>query len=494
MKLIDSPYSLSLTHERRRARRRKVDAVVYVNIGRDNGGVLLDLSEDGMCISVANPLAVSSEVQFDLGLEEARPIEGTAQVSWLSESGRSAGIRFLSLPNESRMRIRQWLAGTPALTKKSEATVPSGNTGTATQEPAAALREEASGQRETGTAAIASRNSEYQGNGATLHSPLFFLPKRPAADELSEEFSSQPQPYTWRAEKTGPENEGETVQAFRAAIVAKPERDEQDRPEERRFKKAVIVCTVCLLLLATGVAALVAYPKRFAELRQFTASLKAPWATVPAAPVKPRSPERRMRRGVKKEPMFVASGPQRGSHPVRDSAIFDSSSDGGSQFAAGADSPSQRRWLARASGPSLTPKDETTDNPSATPASDFITDGDGAASSTPITGADSQSTTKVGSLRVDGGLVEEGSVNPTFAPLNLDGQTLDSKPVVVEAVIGTDGAVKEVRLVSSPASSLAQTVVAAVRQWRYRPFYRNGRPIEFVTRITVDFERSAPKQ
>ena len=67
------------------------------------------------------------------------------------------------------------------------------------------------------------------------------------------------------------------------------------------------------------------------------------------------------------------------------------------------------------------------------------------------------------------------------------------KPVVVEAVIGKDGGVKNVRLVSSPVSQLAQAVLEAVRQWHYRPFYRNGQPVQFTTRITFDFSRSQRK-
>ena len=98
-----------------------------------------------------------------------------------------------------------------------------------------------------------------------------------------------------------------------------------------------------------------------------------------------------------------------------------------------------------------------------------------------------QPSQETGRLRVDGGFLDEGPVSPTFAPLNLDGQTLSSKPIVVEAVIGIDGGVKNARLVNTPASKLSEAVVSAVKRWHYRPFYRDGQPIEFVTRITFNF-------
>jgi TonB family protein len=91
----------------------------------------------------------------------------------------------------------------------------------------------------------------------------------------------------------------------------------------------------------------------------------------------------------------------------------------------------------------------------------------------------------MGVLRNDGALVEEGS--PVAKPLNPDNRTSSPEPIVVEAVVGKDGGVKNVRLISPPGSKLAGAVVDAVKRWRYRPLYENGQPVEFTTRITFDF-------
>ncbi|HVB34890.1 MAG TPA: energy transducer TonB [Patescibacteria group bacterium] len=96
-----------------------------------------------------------------------------------------------------------------------------------------------------------------------------------------------------------------------------------------------------------------------------------------------------------------------------------------------------------------------------------------------------------GALRSDGALVEEGT--PISMPLHLASQTSVPEPIVVDAVIGMDGRVRDVRLISSPASQLARAVVEAVSQWRYRPFYENGAPAEFTTRITFDFSGNSRK-
>ncbi len=58
--------------------------------------------------------------------------------------------------------------------------------------------------------------------------------------------------------------------------------------------------------------------------------------------------------------------------------------------------------------------------------------------------------------------------------------------VVLQAVIGKDGNVREVRLVSGPPI-LASAVMEAVRKWHYEPYYRNGEPVAVETQIIVDF-------
>lgn len=58
--------------------------------------------------------------------------------------------------------------------------------------------------------------------------------------------------------------------------------------------------------------------------------------------------------------------------------------------------------------------------------------------------------------------------------------------VRLEAVIGTDGTVRTLNLLSGNPI-LARAAVDAVRQWRYRPTLLNGAPVEVQTYITVNF-------
>jgi TonB family protein len=58
--------------------------------------------------------------------------------------------------------------------------------------------------------------------------------------------------------------------------------------------------------------------------------------------------------------------------------------------------------------------------------------------------------------------------------------------VHLEALVGKDGSVQVLRLISGD-SQLAEAAADAVRQWRFRPYKSNGRAEEFNTRLTVSF-------
>jgi TonB family protein len=60
-------------------------------------------------------------------------------------------------------------------------------------------------------------------------------------------------------------------------------------------------------------------------------------------------------------------------------------------------------------------------------------------------------------------------------------------PVSVEAVIGIDGRVRDVTVVSSPHPELERAAADAVQQWEFTPTYLNCIPVEVSIRVTVTF-------
>jgi protein TonB len=62
--------------------------------------------------------------------------------------------------------------------------------------------------------------------------------------------------------------------------------------------------------------------------------------------------------------------------------------------------------------------------------------------------------------------------------------------VVLAAVIGKDGTIQNLHVVSTASPLLNQSAIDAVRQWRYRPYILNGEPVEVDTTVTVNFTLS----
>ena len=60
--------------------------------------------------------------------------------------------------------------------------------------------------------------------------------------------------------------------------------------------------------------------------------------------------------------------------------------------------------------------------------------------------------------------------------------------VILEAVIGKDGKIKNVKIIKSLNPLLDQTAVEAIRQWRYTPSTLAGRPIEILLTVIFNFK------
>lgn len=58
--------------------------------------------------------------------------------------------------------------------------------------------------------------------------------------------------------------------------------------------------------------------------------------------------------------------------------------------------------------------------------------------------------------------------------------------VVLQAIIGADGNIQDLRVLTGPAI-LTSAAQQAVRQWRFKPYTQNGQPVETKARITVNF-------
>jgi TonB family protein len=97
--------------ERRAEARTLIAPPVYVNLENTNGGLAFNMSQDGMALTAALGLAGNHTMHLRVEMPDSQgPIELKGQLAWTTESGKTAGIKFIGVTEDSRQRIRDWLA------------------------------------------------------------------------------------------------------------------------------------------------------------------------------------------------------------------------------------------------------------------------------------------------------------------------------------------------------------------------------------------------
>jgi hypothetical protein len=109
--------NLEFNPERRRCLRQRLHAPAFASFDGVSGGMILDLSEEGLAMQTDVLLERERRVRLELDLgEPAMRVETTGYIAWADALGR-AGVRFSELPEEARRRLNEWLtvnAGAPS--------------------------------------------------------------------------------------------------------------------------------------------------------------------------------------------------------------------------------------------------------------------------------------------------------------------------------------------------------------------------------------------
>src|SRR5271167_3475347 len=96
--------------DRRSCVRHKVHGPAFASFDGVTGGMILDLSEQGLSMQTMVPMEAERRVQLRLGLPDSdAQLETTGYIAWADALGR-AGVRFSELPEEARQRLDHWLA------------------------------------------------------------------------------------------------------------------------------------------------------------------------------------------------------------------------------------------------------------------------------------------------------------------------------------------------------------------------------------------------
>jgi SPOR domain/PilZ domain len=82
-----------------------------IELENENGGIILDICEDGLSMQVVNALADDPFTQLRFQLSQSNVwVEIKGRIAWVSASKRTAGVQFVDLSQEARILLEEWIS------------------------------------------------------------------------------------------------------------------------------------------------------------------------------------------------------------------------------------------------------------------------------------------------------------------------------------------------------------------------------------------------
>lgn len=94
---------------RRQKLRIVPNELVFLQLERDDGGTVLDVSEGGLGFETFAPVNPNGPVHFWFSLNLRDRIEAWGEVVWTNAAKKCGGLRFLRLSEEARAQVRRWM-------------------------------------------------------------------------------------------------------------------------------------------------------------------------------------------------------------------------------------------------------------------------------------------------------------------------------------------------------------------------------------------------
>src|SRR3989442_9903945 len=101
------------TPERRRLPRTTMERLAYIHIAPNNGGIVLNVSDDGLCFHSFAAVEKNEPLRFSL-LEQNRHIAACGELAWTDEIQKVGGVRFTTLTADAREQVQNWISSPAA--------------------------------------------------------------------------------------------------------------------------------------------------------------------------------------------------------------------------------------------------------------------------------------------------------------------------------------------------------------------------------------------
>ena len=477
--------------DRRNHARHRIRALAYVEMGENNGGIVLNIGEGGFAVRAAEPINEGG-LRLRFQTQHAKqPLEMSGKIAWTSDSRKEAGVRFIDPRDEALLEIRAWIFQEVSPRNLSK------------QPPIARQRFTEAGENES-VFNVSSGGKvadlETQDNRGGVARPSVF-------PRSKSEFSDPRGPAErQRHGATLLPKEAITAPGARLPIavlpaITKPEQASPVRDPERaqenwidfriQMGRGWVLAALVTFLVAISFAGGMAVRKgglielwRNADTASSAGKQTQSSVSIASStkfPSKPLQIE------------IVDSSNQRWVIPANVSAIHS-----GGNASSSISHDSSENIAAASSGSSLTPKHQDAGDASAVtgqkatsplllslPEQSVSASGSVAISSQrslAVPAESSQGAPQPGKNLQVGQLVN--LVDPVYPP-DAEQKHIEGT-VKLHATIGADGSIKDLLPLSGPAA-LLPAALTAVREWRYNPTLLNGQPVETQEDISLVF-------
>jgi protein TonB len=487
--------------DRRAHSRHRIRALAYVELGENNGGIVLNISEGGFAVRAAEAIREDSLSRLRFQMQNAtQPLEMSGSIAWTSVSKKEAGVRFTDLREEALLQIRTWILKEvlPGTLPKQPPTV-SNIFGEALRKNESVLDEFLGDE-------VA--EPESRGNGDDLMDGSSAISS--SKIQLSDPRAPKARAERQRSGATLFPKEVVTVPSARLPVVALPptKKLDQVQPQLREPKapenwmdfriqlgRGWVLAAFVTFLVAFSFAGGMAVRKgglvglwRNSDTTPSTGAQTQ--SSVPAAP-SAQAPPKPLQLEI------IDSSNQRWVIPASAGAVRSATNVAG--IASSGRSPdSSENIAASSSGSSQTPEHQGTGKASTVPGEkrtapillslperSVSASGSVAISSQrsfAVPAESSQAASQPGKNLQVGQLVN--LVDPVYPP---DAEQKHIEGTVrLRATIGADGSIKDLQPLSGPPL-LLPAALTAVREWRYNPTLLNGQPIETQEDISLVF-------
>ena len=97
-----------MTHqERRQYSRKTLNPLPYIHLPSGNGGLVLDISEQGLRFRATSPVEQTGPINFSFTVH-SNVVAGIGELVWFDHAKRTGGLRYTQLPYNALEQIRKW--------------------------------------------------------------------------------------------------------------------------------------------------------------------------------------------------------------------------------------------------------------------------------------------------------------------------------------------------------------------------------------------------